>query len=319
MYSQFFPPTESDPSGLLNPDSFSPFGLLVSILIATWMVITSIATLSQIPYLTQPTQTLPRVRLSALISQTIGALRNRNFRIVFLACLATAAIAGTGQVFDIYMNLYFWEFSSRDIRWFALAAVGAAAAFVAIGPLQKRFEKQQIITVATILIMVLGMIKVGFRFAGMWPENGDALLLPLLVVHASFLSFAGAIAIIMYASMIPDVVDENEFSTGLRQEGVFSAGIAFAGKSTTGLGLFAGGLLLEWVVAFPVQTQPDTVDPDLIVRLGFVDGILVPAFSIIPIMLLRRYRLSRTQLEAVQKAIKNRKQATENSAPHHEA
>ena len=33
--------------------------------------------------------------------------------------------------------------------------------------------------------------------------------------------------------MIPDVVDENEFSTGLRQEGVFSAGIAFAGKSTT--------------------------------------------------------------------------------------
>jgi GPH family glycoside/pentoside/hexuronide:cation symporter len=217
------------------------------------------------------------------------------------------------------MNLYFWEFSSRDIRWFALAAVGAAAAFVAIGPLQKRFEKQQIITVAAILIMVLGMIKVGFRFAGIWPENGDPLLLPLLVVHASFLSFAGAIAIIMYASMIPDVVDENEFSTGLRQEGVFSAGIAFAGKSTTGLGLFAGGLLLEWVVAFPVQTQPDTVDPDLIVRLGFVDGILVPAFSIIPIMLLRRYRLSRTQLEAVQKAIKNRKQATENSAPNHEA
>ena len=64
------------------------------------------------------------------------------------------------------MNLYFWEFSSRDIRWFALAAVGAAEAFVAIGPLQKRFEKQQIITVAAILIMVLGMIKVDFRFAG---------------------------------------------------------------------------------------------------------------------------------------------------------
>ena len=319
MYSQFFPPTENDPSGLLSPASFSPFGLLVSILMTTWMVITTMATLSQIPYLTQPTQTLPRVRLSALISQTIGALRNRNFRIVFLACLATAAIAGTGQVFDIYMNLYFWEFSSRDIRWFALAAVGAAAAFVAIGPLQKRFEKQQMIIVAAILVMVLGMIKVGFRFAGIWPENGSPLLLPLLVVHASFLSFAGAIAIIMYASMIPDVVDENEFNTGLRQEGVFSAGIAFAGKSTTGLGLFAGGLLLEWVVAFPVQTNPDTLDPGIIVRLGFVDGILVPAFSIIPIMLLRRYRLSRAQLEAVQKTIKNRKKGTENSAPNYDA
>ena len=119
--------------------------------------------------------------------------------------------------------------------------------------------------------------------------------------------------------MIPDVVDENEFNTGVRQEGVFSAGIAFAGKSTTGLGLFAGGLLLEWVVAFPVQTNPDTLDPDIIVRLGFVDGILVPAFSIIPIMLLRRYRLSRAQLEAVQKTIKNRRKGTENSAPNYDA
>ena len=35
---------------------------------------------------------------------------------VFLAALTTEAIAGTGLVFDVYMNLYSWEFSSEDIK-----------------------------------------------------------------------------------------------------------------------------------------------------------------------------------------------------------
>ena len=155
--------------------------------------------------------------------------------------------------------------------------------------------------------MLLGMTKLGFRFAGIWPDNGQPLLLPLLVLLIAVMSFAGAIAIIMCAAIIPDIVDENEHRTGLRQEGMFSAGIAFAGKSTAALGLFVGGLLLEWVVAFPVQTQPQTLNPDLIVRLGVIDGILVPAFSIIPILLLRQYRLTRVQLKTIQSDVRGRK------------
>ena len=85
---------------------------------------------------------------------------------VFLAALSTAAIAGTGLVFDVYMNLYFWEFSSEDIKWFFFAAVAAAASFALIAPLQRRFEKQQIVITTVALIMLLGMTKLGFRFAG---------------------------------------------------------------------------------------------------------------------------------------------------------
>lgn len=319
MYALIFPPTESDSSGLLNPESYAPFGTVVSLLIGIWMLITALTTLDQRPYLARPSDALPNVGLRMLATQTVGALQNRNFRMVFFASLATAAIAGTGQVFDIYMNLYFWEFSSSEIKWFIFAAVGAAAAFVSVGPLQRRYEKQQIVIVAALLIMILSMTKVGFRFLGIWPENGHPLLLPLLVLHASIVSFAGATAIIMYAAMIPDIVDENQYTTGLRQEGMFSAGIAFAGKSTTGLGLFAGGLLLEWVVAFPVQTRPETLAPDLIIRLGVVDGLLVPAFSLIPILLLAQYRLNRSRLETIQREIRNHKQNTSEAEDNHDA
>ena len=114
-------------------------------------------------------------------------------------------------------------------------ARGAAAAFALTAPLQRQFGKQQIVITAVALIVVFGMTKLGFRFAGMWPDNGQLLLLPLLLLHMAVMSFAGTIAIIMQAAIIQDIVDENEHRTGPRQESMFSAGTAFAGKSTTAL------------------------------------------------------------------------------------
>ncbi len=307
-YAVLFPPSEIDPTGLLDATRYAPFALIASLLIGSWMLMTTLGTLSQIPFLSQPSKSLPKVKLGRIVAQLVTALKNRNFRLIFFAFVLTSAIGGTGQVFDVYMNLYFWEFSTQDMKWFLVfSTVGATAAFATVGALQKRFEKQQIVVAAAVFGMAMGMLKVGFRFADIWPENGDPLLLQLLVLHSTVLSYAGAIAIIMLASMIPDIVDENEHKTGMRQEGAFLAGSTLATKSTTGLGLFLGGLLLEWVVRLPVQIQPDSVDPDVLVRLGLVDGILVPAFSIIPIILLSRYRLGRNELETLQTEIRQRK------------
>ena len=61
-------------------------------------------------------------------------------------------------VFDVYMNLYFWQFGTDDIRWFSLALLGAVVAFVSIGPLQKLFEKHQIMIYAMSLLMVMAML-----------------------------------------------------------------------------------------------------------------------------------------------------------------
>jgi len=136
-----------------------------------------------------------------------------------------------------------------------------------------------------------------------------AALLPLLVLHGCLMSYGGSLFLIMFASMIADIVDEQEHITGMRQEGIFAAGLTLASKTTTGLGLFIGGLLLDWVVAMPVDASPSNVDADLIIRLGVVDGILVPAFSLVLILLISRYRLDRHQLGRLQEQIRQRKQS----------
>lgn len=309
MYTFVFTPTEEHTTGMLNPAYYPTFGLILGALIAFWMLLTTLGTMNQVPYLPQPTDQLPPVRLRALFDQTLSALANRNFRLLFMATLLGAAIGGTGQVFDIYMNLYFWQLDTQDLRWFSLALLGAVVAFATVGALQRRFEKHRIMASAMTALMIMAMAKVGFRFMEVWPQNGDPALLPLLVLHGCLMSYGGSLFLIMFASMIADIVDEQEHITGMRQEGIFAAGLTLASKTTTGLGLFIGGLLLDWVVAMPVDASPSNVDADLIIRLGVVDGILVPAFYLLPILLISRYRLDRHQLGRLQEQIRQRKQS----------
>ena len=311
MYSLMFTSSPEHTNGLLDPRHYAGFGLLLSVLMVSWMTITTLGTLNQIPYLPQPTESLPGVRLTSLLKQTLSALHNRNFRLLFLATLLSAAITGTGQVFDVYMNLYFWQFGTDDIRWFSLALLGAVVAFVSVGPLQKLFEKHQIMTYAMLLLMVMAMLKVSLRFLHVWPDNGTPSLLPMLIVHASIMAYGGSLVLIMFASMIADIVDEQEHLTDMRQEGTFSAGISLAGKSTTGLGLIIGGLLLDWVIALPAGATPEAIPTDVVIRLGVVDGLLVPAFYLIPILLIRNYKLDRHQLKQVQQHIRQRRHDTQ--------
>jgi Na+/melibiose symporter-like transporter len=108
----------------------------------------------------------------------------------------------------------------------------------------------------------------------------------------------------MFASMVADVVDEQEAQVSRRQEGVFSSAIGFSAKATTSLGLILGGFLLDYVVAFPRGTQPGEVESATLIRLAVTDGIAVPILFALPIYLLSRYTLTRERLTQIQANLK---------------
>jgi Na+/melibiose symporter-like transporter len=97
----------------------------------------------------------------------------------------------------------------------------------------------------------------------------------------------------MFASMIADTLDVQELRTGLRQEGLFSAAQAFAGKATSGLGTLLSGFLLQYVVRWPTHVDPHHLDSAALVRLGAYGGILVPCFFVFVLMLGSLYRITR--------------------------
>ena len=300
VYTYVFTSSEAYPAGQLDPANYSLFAMVLGGLITLWCLLSTHLTRREVPYLLQPVKETPKFDLRELVGQVLLALGSSNFRLIFICVLLFAGIAGIGQVFDIYMNTYFWEFKPDDLRWLALAIIGAMLSFATIPPLQKLYQKQTLLIAALAATMVLAMLKVTFRFAGIWPENGDPWLLIALIAHTSVMVYLLTTAAIMFGSMIADLVDEQEHRVQRRQEGVFSSAIGFSAKATSSLGLIIGGLLLDFMIGFPRGTQPGEVDADILFRLAFIDGIIVPVCYFLPIYMLSRYTLTRERLAEIQ-------------------
>jgi GPH family glycoside/pentoside/hexuronide:cation symporter len=304
-----FPASEQYENGLFNPRNYQPFALIVSALMCVWMTFSTVATIDQIKYLPQPSGEVPKIAPKEMLIRIIGALKNTYFRVLFIATLVASAVISTGQVFDTYMNTFFWGFGPAELKWFSLAILGMLLTILSIRPLQARFEKRDLVLVSIVSISVLQVLKVSLRFVGWLPENGDPLLLQILVLHALFTGYFVSLTLMMFASMMADIADHQELQNGLRQEGVFSGGITFSGKVTNGFGLILGGLLLDLVIVFPTGLQPGEVAQDVLIRMAVIDGIIMPALNLIPFLLLLKYKLNRAAVQEIQMQLNARRQS----------
>ena len=295
-----FPASEGFENGLFDSRNYQPFALIISALMFVWMTFSTVATLDQVKYLPQPASEVPAIAPREMLLRIIEALKNTYFRVLFIATLVASAVLGTGQVFDTYMNTFFWGFGPTELKWFSLAILGMLLTILTIQPLQARFEKRDLVLFAIVCVSVLQVLKVSLRFAGWLPDNGDPLLLQILVLHALVTGYFVSLTLMMFASMMADIADHQELQNGLRQEGIFSGGIAFSGKVTTGFGLILGGLLLDLVIVFPTGLQPGEVAQDVLVRMAIIDGIIMPALNAIPFALLLKYKLNRASVNEIQ-------------------
>ena len=79
-------------------------------------------------------------------------------------------------------------------------------------------------------------------------------------------SAGGIISFILVASMIADVVEDSEVSTGRRSEGLFFAAASLVQKAVSGVGVFVSSLVLT-LAHFPVGVRPAEIDPAILQRL----------------------------------------------------
>jgi Na+/melibiose symporter-like transporter len=306
IYTLVFPSSDAYPEGQLNPGGYPKLALALALCISGAALATTLLTRPQIPYLLQP-QTEGRFSFMASFREVKLALENPDFRALFFAVLVAFVLAGTNGALEIYMRTYFWGLASEQLRWFAVGLVGAIAVLPLVKPLQEKFDKKQLLLGAWSLLLVDGMTLVMLRFADILPDNGDPLLLVLLVANAVFRAALGGILLIMFISMIADLLDAQELATGRRQEGVFMSSVSFSVKATAGFGLLIAGLLLENVIGFPqgsIGAAAD-LDPGIVFRLGVTDGIIVPLGYLLPFLLLRRgYQVTREKHERIRESLR---------------
>ena len=135
-------------------------------------------------------------------------------------------------------------------------------------------------------------ILIVLRLLDVLPENGDPLILPLLLINVFITGIIAPPIFITINSMFADISDEIELTTGRRQEGIIYAARAFALKAAVALGTIVGGVILD-LIQFPEQALPGEVSPDVLFNLGLAQGPATSLFSFIGLLLYFRYRLTR--------------------------
>ncbi len=264
----FLKPTAAHPVGQLNPQGYAHYGLFAGALMLFAILVTAIGTHREIPNLRAPPQ--ERVTLGRLAREMIASAANRNFLMILASGFFLYAGIGLGFAINLYFGTYFWQFSAGEIALFSFSSLTAAVLAFLIAPrIAQRFDKRP----AAVILIPAGLaFQIGpvmLRLAGVFVSNDSPWIFPTIFVPNIFSVGLGIIANILFSSMIADVVEDSELKTGRRQEGLFFAAIAFANKSTTGLGIFASGLIVG-AVHFPTGAKPGSVPADIVRHLGLV-------------------------------------------------
>jgi len=194
----------------------------------------------------------------------------------------------------VYINTYFWELEPDQIRWFGVVGVlaGISGAIVAPG-LMRVFDRKPVMLAALLGAVVFAQLVVNLRLVEFLPLNGDPALLPCLLANAVGFYFSIGVAGVAIYSMIGDVIDENELTTGLREEGLFYSARAFFSKAAYSCGLLFAGIMLDLFVRFPPDAIPGEIADGALVRLGITAGPVMATSALLSVFIYARYNLNR--------------------------
>jgi GPH family glycoside/pentoside/hexuronide:cation symporter len=136
-------------------------------------------------------------------------------------------------------------------------------------PLSRRLGKKLSAGVMFALGLTINSTPLVLGLFGILAAKASVGLLALLFATTTVGSALAIGSSIMIISMIADIVEDSEIATGRRSEGLFFAGSSFIQKASSGLGLFASGLVM-WVTHFPMDKLPGQIDPHIVLNFAIV-------------------------------------------------
>jgi len=310
----FLADTETLGEARLDAGNYPALGAFAGVVACLAILVSSAGTHHLIPTLREPLRPGPIFSWPRLIREVRTALRSHSLRVLLVGSLLASTAMGVGEVLGTYMSTWFWELHTDQIGALSgLSLIGLLAGVAMVRPLSERMDKRRAVIWLGTFAVLWGPLLVLLRFAGIAPENGDPMLIYWIVGHGGLAITAVIQIAILNSSMVMDAVDENEFETGERQEGVFIAALSFTAKAVSGLGNFLGGVLLD-VIDFPrgaVDAAVGNVPDETIMSLGLIAGPGLTVFYLASIFVISRLRLTRERYAEIAAALQERREQSE--------
>jgi Na+/melibiose symporter-like transporter len=290
-------PTPEYPVGQLNPEGWQSYGMVASCVMVVAILVSAIGTHRHIPFLKQPPEKRPfsARRTARELGETLSS---RSFLVLFFSAIFGAMAGGIITSLNIYFTTYFWELTPIQIGILTLGPfLSSVVALVAAPALSRRLGKKGGAVLIGILAALLAPTPIVGRLVGLMPPNESAALVPTLFVFGVVEVSLVITWSILVSSMVADIVEESELTTGRRSEGVFFAARSFIGKAVHGIGVLTATMLLA-AIQFPQDAKPGEVDPGIIFNLGLAYVPAVFGVYMISVLFVAAYRISRATHEA---------------------
>ncbi|MDG5489507.1 MFS transporter [Sphingomonas sp. BGYR3] len=255
----------SGPEGVLDRAGYVGFSVAGAALIVGAILISALGTHREIARLPKPP--IVRQSLAGYLREMGDSLNNRAFLILMAGGLFYFVAQGVSFGLSNYLYVHVWRMAGSDFTWLGLVLLAGAVAAFAVAPrLGRALGKPKAAMLMLIGAAVLNGTPYWLRLAGMFPEPGDAAMMPTLYLFYFINGACGVSSTILLASMLADVVEHSEARTGRRSEGLFFAGLFFIQKCTSGIGIALVGAILSGI-AFPTGAAPGTVPVPVIDQL----------------------------------------------------
>jgi glycoside/pentoside/hexuronide:cation symporter, GPH family len=290
--SVYLRPTAQQAVGLLNRAGYHGYSIAAAALMFASIIISTAGTHHYIPYLRAP----PPKRafdLSRDTREIYAALANRSFLSTIAFGFFSAMALGIVTILSVYFYTYFWGLSADQISLLLLSALLSAGAALIVAPaITKRMDKKRGAITVSIIALLLAPGPIVLRLCGVFVDNSSPALLPILLIFTLVVGTMTVASGALVTSMLADTVEENEIRTRQRTEGLYFAAAFFIQKCVSGLGIFAGGLILAWV-KFPEGAKPGLVPPEVLRHLALAYVPLIVALLGISIVCITFYRIGR--------------------------
>ena len=292
----FFSATEQFANGQLNPAAYAPFALTCVPLMLAGVWLTALGTHDRIPHLPDPSAAERPTLILAVVSDVVTAFRIRAFAAVVCASILFAINQGMVQALHLYLATYFFELADYQIT---LLFAGAIAGIV-IGTMASRAftgllgEKRTVFVAGSLWYAFWTSIVIILRLLDLLPDNDHPIVAPLYITCGCISAVGLGVAIPMIGSLVADVTDEHERRHGTRQEGIYYSAGSLVAKAVGGVGPIAAGVIIDMAGISP-GTPPAEVPADAIVRFGWFTGPSVVLFSLLSVLCIAFYNISRAQ------------------------
>ena len=251
--------------GRFNPEAWTEYGLVASLLILLGILVTSLGTHRHIPNLLIPAHKKNKeMNLILKFNKFIRELKEtllseKSYIFLFIASLLAAIASGLESSLAIYFDSFFWQFSIEEMLIRGVCIYLAPVIAILLVPiLVNRYGKKKTVIGVWIIQTFYAASPFILRLLGWFPDNDSPWLLPILCFHVITNVTMVIIVASTIGSMVMDLVEKIQLRTGRREEGLLISARSFAQKAVSGFGLTIAGFLLS-IINFPTGVKSDLI------------------------------------------------------------